>query len=68
MCLPPRRRLIGRQLTLRCTISAASGRFNNVQPVTGPDGTAIEGMLLFCRWNAEDSPGARAYLVHENHS
>ena len=43
----------------------AGWRFNNVQPVTRPDGTAVEGMLLFYGWNAANSPGARAFLLHE---
>lgn len=43
----------------------ASWRFNNVQPVTRPDGTAIEGMLLFYGWKDKDLPGAKAFLLHE---
>lgn len=43
----------------------AGWRFNNVQPVTRPDGTMVEGMLLFYGWNAENSTGARAFLLHE---
>ena len=41
-------------------------RFNNVQPVTRPDGTAVEGMLLFYGWKNENAPEARAFLLHEN--
>lgn len=44
----------------------AGWRFNNVQPVTRPDGTAVEGMLLFYGWNVADHPEARAFLVHED--
>ena len=43
----------------------AGWRFNNVQPVTRPDGTAIEGMLLFYGWKDEHSAGAKAFLLHE---
>ena len=43
----------------------AGWRFNNVQPVTRPDGTAVEGMLLFYGWKDKNSPNARAFLVHE---
>ena len=43
----------------------AGWRFNNVQPVTRPDGTAVEGMLLFYGWSNEEAAGARAFLVHE---
>ncbi len=43
----------------------AGWRFNNVQPVTRPDGTAIEGMLLFYGWNGQNLAGARAFLMHE---
>ena len=43
----------------------AGWRYNNVQPVTRPDGTAVEGMLLFYGWSTENSPGARAFLLHE---
>ena len=43
----------------------AGWRFNNVQPVTRPDGTAIEGMLLFYGWRDKDLPTAKAFLLHE---
>ena len=43
----------------------AGWRFNNIQPVTRPDGTAVEGMLLFYGWNDAHSAEARAFLVHE---
>ena len=40
-------------------------RFNNVQPVVRPDGSTVEGMLLFYGWKDEDLPEARAFLLHE---
>ena len=43
----------------------AGWRFNSVQPVTRPDGTAVEGMLLFYGWNDKNSPRARAFLLDE---
>ena len=46
----------------------ASWRFNNVQPVTRPDGTAIEGMLLFYGWEDTSAHGAKAFLLHETQS
>ena len=46
----------------------AGWRFNNVQPVTRPDGTAVEGMLLFYGWNDMNLPRARAFLMHETQS
>ena len=40
-------------------------RFNNVQPVVRPDGSIVEGMLLFYGWQDRDKPEARAFLLHE---
>ncbi|MDG2222677.1 MAG: BNR-4 repeat-containing protein [Rubripirellula sp.] len=40
-------------------------RFNNVQPVVRPDGTEVEGMLLFYGWQDESEPDAKAFLLHE---
>ena len=40
-------------------------RFNNVQPVVRPDGTVVEGMLLFYGWKDKAAPEARAFLLHE---
>jgi hypothetical protein len=40
-------------------------RFNNVQPVVRPDGSIVEGMLLFYGWQDKDLPEATAFLVHE---
>ena len=41
-------------------------RFNNIQPVPRPDGTAVEGMLLFYGWKDKDAPEAKAFLLHES--
>jgi hypothetical protein len=43
----------------------AGWRFNNVQPVLRPDGTEVEGMLLFYGWQDELKPDAKAFLLHE---
>ena len=40
-------------------------RFNNVQPVVRPDGSIVEGMLLFYGWKDKDLPEATAFLLHE---
>ncbi len=40
-------------------------RFNNVQPVVRPDGTEVEGMLMFYGWKDPNLPRARAFLLHE---
>jgi hypothetical protein len=40
-------------------------KFNNVQPVTRPDGSVVEGMLLFYGWKDENAPTAKAFLLHE---
>jgi len=40
-------------------------RFNNIQPVLRPDGTAVEGMLLFYGWKDENAPEAKAFLLDE---
>ncbi len=44
----------------------AGWRFNNVQPVVRPDGSIVEGMLLFYGWSDPDSPDAVAFLLHES--
>jgi hypothetical protein len=41
-------------------------RFNNIQPVTRPDGTVVEGMLLFYGWKDKNAPKAKAFLLHES--
>ena len=43
----------------------AGWRFNNIQPVLRPDGSIVEGMLLFYGWKDKDAPEARAFLLHE---
>lgn len=40
-------------------------RFNHVQPVVRPDGTRVEGMLLFYGWKNADKPTAKAFLLDE---
>ena len=40
-------------------------RFNHVQPVVRPDGTRVEGMLLFYGWKDADTPTAKAFLLDE---
>ncbi|MGB0578620.1 MAG: BNR-4 repeat-containing protein [Limisphaerales bacterium] len=40
-------------------------RFNNVQAVVRPNGSEVEGMLLFYGWQDENAPKARAFLLHE---
>lgn len=40
-------------------------RFNNIQPVTRPDGSVVEGMLLFYGWKDKNAPDAKAFLLHE---
>jgi hypothetical protein len=40
-------------------------RYNNVQPVVRPDGSIVEGMLLFYGWKDKDAPEAKAFLLHE---
>jgi len=41
-------------------------KFNNVQAVKKPDGTTVEGMLLFYGWKHPDDPQAKAFLLIEN--
>ena len=41
-------------------------RFNNVQPVVRPDGSTVDGMLLFYGWKDENAPEATAFLLHES--
>ncbi len=38
-------------------------RFNNVQPVKRPDGSIVDGMLLFYGWQHPDDPKAKAFLL-----
>ena len=41
-------------------------RYNNIQPVTHPDGTVVEGMIMFYGWKDRDTPDAKAFLVIED--
>jgi hypothetical protein len=41
-------------------------RFNNVQPVLRPDGTTVDGMLLFYGWPDPVTPEAVAFLLDES--
>ncbi len=43
----------------------AGWRFNNVQPVVRPDGSTVDGMLLYYGWKDENDPNATAFLLHE---
>ena len=54
----------------RRDVSPSSGqyagwRFNNVQPVVHPDGSSVDGMLLYYGWKDENTPDAAAFLLHE---
>lgn len=40
-------------------------KFNNVQPVTRPDGSEVPGMLLFYGWDSSDEISARGFLLDE---
>lgn len=40
-------------------------KYNNIQPVTHPDGRVVEGMLLFYGWKDKDAPNAKAFLWHK---
>ena len=40
-------------------------KYNNIQPVTRPDGSFVDGMLLFYGWKDKDAPEAKAFLLHE---
>ncbi|MBL7189999.1 MAG: BNR-4 repeat-containing protein [Phycisphaerae bacterium] len=39
-------------------------KYNNIQPVTKPDGSIVDGMLLFYGWKDRDAPEAKAFLLH----
>jgi hypothetical protein len=41
-------------------------KYNNIQPVTRPDGSFVDGMLLFYGWKNKESPEAKAFLLHED--
>jgi hypothetical protein len=40
-------------------------RFNNIQPVVRPDGSIVDGILLFYGWQDREKPEAKAFLLHE---
>ena len=40
-------------------------KYNNIQPVKKPDGTLVDGMLLFYGWKDKNAPEAKAFLLHE---
>jgi hypothetical protein len=40
-------------------------RFNNIQPVVRPNGSQVDGMLLFYGWKDQNLPAATAFLLHE---
>ncbi|MFC1764549.1 BNR-4 repeat-containing protein [Planctomycetota bacterium] len=40
-----------------------SWRYNNIQPVKRPDGTLVDGMLLFYGWKNKEAPEAKAFLL-----
>jgi len=40
-------------------------KYNNIQPVTKPDGSAMDGMLLFYGWKDKNAPEAKAFLLIE---
>jgi hypothetical protein len=40
--------------------------YNNIQPVRRPDGSIVDGMLLFYGWEDKDAPEAKAFLLHED--
>jgi hypothetical protein len=40
--------------------------FNNVQPVVRPDGSIVDGMLIFYGWLDETKPEAVAFLLDES--
>ena len=38
-------------------------KYNNIQPVTNPDGSVVDGMIMFYGWKDKDAPDAKAFLV-----
>lgn len=40
-------------------------KYNNIQAVKRPDGTEVNGMLLFYGWKDKNAPEAKAFLLHE---
>lgn len=43
----------------------AGWKFNNIQPIKGPKGNAIEGMLLFYGWKNGEAREAKAFLLQK---
>lgn len=43
----------------------AGWKVNNIQPVVRPDGTIVDGMLLFYGWQDKDAPKAQVFLFRE---
>jgi hypothetical protein len=43
----------------------AGWRFNNPQAISRPDGSVVDGMLLFYGWKDKDAPAGQAFLLHE---
>jgi len=43
-------------------------KYNNIQAVTRPDGSRVDGMLIFYGWKDGDAPDAVAFLLHEDAS
>lgn len=41
-------------------------KYNNIQPVTKPDGTPVGEMLLFYGWQVKEPLEVKAFLLHEN--
>ena len=62
--VPPRATQVGHHVTPDKS-EYPGWRFNNIQPVTLPDGGIVDGMLLFYGWKDKDAPEARAFLLHE---
>lgn len=40
-------------------------KFNNIQPVKRPDGSLVDGMLVFYGWNESDRPSGKGFLFIE---
>ncbi len=44
----------------------AGMRYNNIQPILRPDGSAVDGMLLFYGWKHDTEPDGVAFLLDES--
>lgn len=40
-------------------------KYNNIQPIRTPEGSIVDGMLLFYGWKDKNAPKAKAFLLHE---